>query len=149
MKLLLKSKLAIKSPVLYIPIFNQSICSCSNYLFEWQCDWWVTTLCVHLYSFIMKICVHSLHSLPAYLGLKKLSFCHKLWFSNPVIFATRCCRFLIFQTMNCDRSSSLSLKYQRNTPSGCKYIGIRKFECVAKTQFFWRFKPEWRIKQSI
>ena len=45
--------------------------------------------------------------------------------------------------------SSLSLKYQRETPSGCKDIGIRKFECVAKTQFFWIFKPEWKIKQSI
>ena len=30
---------------------------------------------------------------------------------------------------------NLSLKYQSSTPSGCKDIGIRKFEFVAKTQF--------------
>ena len=41
----------------------------------------------------------------------------------------------IFQTMNSVRSNNVSLKYQRPTPSGCKDIWIRKFECVAKTQF--------------
>jgi len=29
------------------------------------------------------------------------------------------------------------LKYQRFTPSGCKDIGARKFEFVAKTQFLY------------
>ena len=38
------------------------------------------------------------------------------------------------QTMNSVRSNNLSLKYQRFTPSGCKDIGIIKFEFVAKTQ---------------
>ena len=33
--------------------------------------------------------------------------------------------------MNSARSSSLSLKYQRFTLSGCKDLGIRKFEFVA------------------
>ena len=37
--------------------------------------------------------------------------------------------------MNTDRSNIISLKYQRFTPAGCKEIGIRKFEFVAKTQF--------------
>ena len=37
--------------------------------------------------------------------------------------------------MNCAKSSSLCLKYQRFTPSGCKDIGIRTFEFVAKEQF--------------
>ena len=37
--------------------------------------------------------------------------------------------------MNSDRSNKLSLKYQRFTLSGCRDIGIRKFEFVAKTQF--------------
>ena len=37
--------------------------------------------------------------------------------------------------MNAVRSNNVSLKYQRPTPSGCKDIWIRKFECVAKTQF--------------
>ena len=31
---------------------------------------------------------------------KELSLCHKLWFSNPYIFATQCRRSLIFETMN-------------------------------------------------
>ena len=48
--------------------------------------------------------------------------------------------------MNYVRSNNLSLKYQRCWPSGCKDIGIRKFEFVAKTQFLSKtsvtFKPE-------
>ena len=60
--------------------------------------------------------------------IKELTFSHKLWFSNPYIFATRCCRILIFQTIN----SVIS-----NTPSGCKDIGIRKFKFVAN-QFLYK-----------
>ena len=37
--------------------------------------------------------------------------------------------------MNYVRSNDLSLKYQRFTLSGCKEIGIRKFEFEAKAQF--------------
>ena len=37
--------------------------------------------------------------------------------------------------MNSVRWKNLSLKYQRFTPSGGKNIGIRKSECVTKTQF--------------
>ena len=37
--------------------------------------------------------------------------------------------------MNSVRSKSLSLKYQKCSVSGCKDIGIRKVEFVAKTQF--------------
>ena len=33
------------------------------------------------------------------------------------------------------QTNNLSLKYQRFAPSGCKDIGIRRFEFVAKTQF--------------
>ena len=50
---------------------------------------------------------------------KKLSFCHKLWFSNPYIFATQRRRPFIFQTM---KSNNLDLKYQRITPSDWKDI---------------------------
>ena len=39
--------------------------------------------------------------------------------------------------MNSDRSNNLSLKYQRLETSGCKNIGVRKFEFVAKTQFLY------------
>ena len=51
------------------------------------------------------------------------------------ILATRCRRPLIFQTINYVRSSSVSLKYRRFTPSGYKDKGFIKFEFVAKTQF--------------
>ena len=51
---------------------------------------------------------------------KELSLCHKLWFFNPNIFATQSQTQEIFQTMISVRSNSLSLKYQRFTPSGLK-----------------------------
>ena len=41
-----------------------------------------------------------------------------------------------FYAMISDRSNSLNLKYQRFTPPGCKDIGVKTFELVAKTQFF-------------
>ena len=41
----------------------------------------------------------------------------------------------ILQTVNSFKSNGLSLKYKSCTPSGCKDVGIRKFEFVAKTQF--------------
>ena len=69
--------------------------------------------------------------------IKELSFCHKLWFSNSYNLATHSPRPLIFQTINSVRSNSLSLKYQRFTPSGCKDIEVRKCDFVAKTQFLW------------
>ena len=69
---------------------------------------------------------------------KELSFCHKLRFSNSCNFATHFPRPLIFQTINSGRSNSLSLKYQRFTPSGCKDIGVRKCKFVAKTQFLYQ-----------
>ena len=61
--------------------------------------------------------------------VKKLSFCHKLEFSNIYIFATQCRRPLIFQTMNSVRSNNLSLKNQWYTPSGHqveKIFGLEK-----------------------
>ena len=63
---------------------------------------------------------------------KELSLCNKLWCSNPYIFSIQCSRPYIFQTMNYAISNP-SLKYQRFTSSGCRDIGIRKFEFVAKT----------------
>ena len=38
--------------------------------------------------------------------------------------------------MNSVRSTSQSLNYQKFTPSGCKDIGLTKYEFVEKTQFF-------------
>ena len=67
--------------------------------------------------------------------IKELSFCHKLRFSYSYNLETCFPRPLIFQTINSGRSNSLSLKYQRFTPSGCKDIGVRKYKFVAKTQF--------------
>ena len=66
---------------------------------------------------------------------KELSFYHKLWFSNFHFIATQCRRPLKFPTMNAVRSNNVSLKYQRSTTFGCKEIGIRIAEFVAKTQF--------------
>ena len=43
----------------------------------------------------------------------------------------------ISNTMDCVRSNNLNLKYQGFTPVGCKGIGFRNFEFVAKTQFVW------------
>ena len=50
------------------------------------------------------------------------------------IFATKCRRSLIFQTINSARANNLSLKYLRFPPSGSIDIGIGKFKFVAKTQ---------------
>jgi len=57
------------------------------------------------------------------------------------IFATRCHKPLIFQTMNSVKSNSLNLKYRRFAPSGCKDIEIRKLGFVAKTQFLCKRFP--------
>jgi len=67
--------------------------------------------------------------------LKEISICNKLWLSNSYNLATHSPRPFIFQTINSFRSNSLSLKYQRFTPSGCEAIGVRKFQFVAKTEF--------------
>ena len=69
--------------------------------------------------------------------IKKLSFWHKLRFSNSYNVGTRFHRLLIFRTINSGRSNSPSLKYQRITPSGCKDIGVRKCNLLQKTQFLW------------
>ena len=56
---------------------------------------------------------------------KEIEFLPRTLLSNFYIFGTGSCKPLIFQTINSVRLNSLSLKYQRFTPSGCKYIGIR------------------------
>ena len=53
---------------------------------------------------------------------KGTEFLLLLLFLNFYICATRCCRPLIFQTMNSVGSNSLSLKYQRSTILSCKDI---------------------------
>ena len=68
-------------------------------------------------------------------NIKILSFCHKLWFSNPYIFAIQSLRPKLFQSIIFFRSIQSSLKYLRITPSGYRNIVIRTFEFVAKTQF--------------
>ena len=61
---------------------------------------------------------------------KEFSLC-----DNPDVFATRCRRLLIFQTMISIRFNNLELKYKRITPACCKYLKIRKCEIEAKIQF--------------
>ena len=90
--------------------------------------WFVIT---YLYTFEIHIFIIIIFSITYCLGLKELSFCHKLRFSNSYNLATHFLKLLIFQTINSGRSNSLSLKYQRFTPSGWKDIGVRKFKFVA------------------
>ena len=71
---------------------------------------------------------------------KEMSSCHKLYFFNLCIYATRSRRHLLFQTINSVWSNNISLKYYRFTSSGCKNIGIRKFEFVAKNHFLCLYK---------
>ena len=69
---------------------------------------------------------------------KELYHCDKLKYSNPYIVGTRLCKPLIFQTYietYIEFSRNHSLKYRRSATLGCKDIGIRKLEFVAKTQF--------------
>ena len=66
---------------------------------------------------------------------KELSFCHKLEFSNPYIFATGWRKPLILQTYMIWSNRNHSLKYLRSMSLGCKDIGIGKSKFVAKTQF--------------
>ena len=54
-------------------------------------------------------------------GIKELSFCHKLWFSNPKTFQPDVVRPLIFQTVNSVRS-----KWSKFEVLGCKDIRISK-----------------------
>ena len=49
-----------------------------------------------------------------YYKTMELSFCHELLFSNPNIFATICCKPLLYQTMNSVWSNNHSL-HQRFT----------------------------------
>ena len=67
--------------------------------------------------------------------IEKLRLGHKLWFFIWDVFAIRCPGPCIFQTINSIGSNNQSLKNQKLTPLGCKDIGIRKFEFVAKTPF--------------
>ena len=75
---------------------------------------------------------------------KKLSFCHKLKFSNSSIFATWLCNPFIFQTQTIKSNRIYGLKYQRSTISSCKDIGIRNTEFVAQTQFI--FEQFWQLE---
>ena len=67
---------------------------------------------------------------------KKLSLCHKLWFSNPFTFATKGridLRYFYYEFCQIKWSS---LKYQRFTPYQVGKIGIKKFDFVAKNPLF-------------
>ena len=79
----------------------------------------------------------------------ELSLCHKLGFSNSYIFAKQCRRPKIFQTVNSVRSNDVSLTCQRCTPWGCKDIGIRKLDFVAKTMIIQNtediYKSRWNV----
>ena len=67
----------------------------------------------------------------------ELILCHKLWFSYPYIFETKCCKPLILQTYIIWSNRTHSLKYQRSTTLESKDIEFRKSEFVAKTQLLY------------
>ena len=105
------------------------------------------TILIHCYySGVNQNTLHAEHTAPppwyqiTYNLIKELSFCHKLWFSNPFIFITLFRRPSIFQTSNTVRSGSVSLKYQRFPKLGFWDLWIWKFMFVAKTQFLFRPK---------
>jgi len=64
---------------------------------------------------------------------KELSFCHKLKYSYPFIFAYHGHDLRYFKLLIL-LDQIIDLKYQRFTLSGCRDIKIRKFEYEAKTQ---------------
>jgi len=70
-----------------------------------------------------------------YFQKKKPKLCHKLNFSNHFIFLTWWFTLLIFQTLIIWSHRILSLKYLRSKIQGCKDIGFRTSEFVAKTRF--------------
>ena len=57
-------------------------------------------------------------------------------FSRKMCLALYTCNPMLY-THHYHRSNYLSLEYQKFTPSGCKNLGIGKFELVAKTQFLY------------
>ena len=83
-------------------------------------------------------CLVKLSILSVYISLisEELSLCHKLWFSNPYTFNTRCIVDLIARYfklwMLVDK---MILKYQWFASQVWKDKGIRKCVRVAKTQF--------------
>ena len=71
--------------------------------------------------------------------------------SNHNIYTTQCFSAQIFKTTNCLGSNNKSSKYQRFTPSGCRDIGVRKFQFVTKTHFlfFSAFFLHEKLKQKL
>ena len=63
--------------------------------------------------------------------IKKLSFYHKLKFSNPYIFVARCHSPLIFRTTNSVRSNKLSLKYHIANANKNPFDESRKIREIA------------------
>ena len=68
----------------------------------------------------------------------ELSLCNKLNIYNPYIFATQCRRPKKFQAKNSVESTNLSLKYQRFTPLGYSYTGIRNLSLCQRLNSFIR-----------
>ena len=80
---------------------------------------------------------------------KELSLGHKLKYSNPYIFKTRCYKPLIFQTQVIWLNRFHSLKYLRSTTFGSKDKVIRNSEFVAKTQFLYLERRKLRMVSNL
>ena len=74
---------------------------------------------------------------------KIIEFLQQTLIFHTYIFATKCRRPKIFQTMNSVRLNNLSFKCQWFTPLDCKDKGIRNIEFVAETQFLYRTLLVW------
>ena len=67
---------------------------------------------------------------------KELNLCHKLWFSNPYIFATKCRRPYAFQTMKSVHSNNLKFEISKVCTSGCNNIGIENLSLQQRLNSF-------------
>ena len=88
---------------------------------EWaQNDWHTFNLDNYYHHWEMLTTFLVLWLVNVYLT-KALSHCHKPWFSNPYIFATRWCEPFNIRLFDLTEFTVWNIK-----PSGCKDIGIRK-----------------------
>ena len=75
---------------------------------------------------------------------KEMSLCQKIWFSNLIYLCNP-----MSQTVDISKSEFSVIKTSKFSPSGAKFIGIRKFEFVAKTHFILRHEVDYPVKIRV
>ena len=96
----------------------------------------MSRLTLNNYSPVCKIIVHENINF-----LKELSICHKLWFSQTYIFATKSHTPFSYYEF-------CWIKWYKFTPSGCIDIENWKFEFIAKKQYLLIFKHDGTIQRQ-